>query len=127
MNTVVDFILKHQGFQKEVLMYCHELIAALPGIEPKIKFGIPFYYRNSWICYLNPIKDTGVELAFTRGKELSNVQGILDFKGRKQICGITFSHLDDIDKTALKEILQEAILLDEIIPYQSPGKSTKTK
>jgi hypothetical protein len=122
MDSVSDFISKYEGSQKAIMFLLHKMIADLPGIEPKIKFGIPFYYRNSWICYLNPINNNGIELAFTRGNELSDEQGILDFKGRKQICGITFHSFDEIDGKAVREIIQEAILLDETTPYRSPGK-----
>ncbi len=127
MSPVHEFISEHEGLQKVILEYFHNLISTYPGIEPKIKFGIPFYYRKKWICYLNPKKENAVELAFTRGNELSNEQGMLDFKGRKQICGITCNRLEDIDENAVREIIQEAILLDEKIPYQSPGKRKSHK
>jgi hypothetical protein len=47
------------------------------NLEDKIRFGIPFYFGRSWICYLNPIKNHKVELAFVRGNELSNIQKVI--------------------------------------------------
>ena len=71
---------------------------------------------------LNPIKNKGVELAFTRGKELSNIQGVLNSHGRNQVFGIRYHNVEEISSELLSEIIQEALLLDESVPYQSPGR-----
>lgn len=83
----------------------------------KIRFKIPFYYQKSWICYLNPRKDGQIELAFLRGNELSDVQQLLSFNGRKQIAGIPFNKMADIPADKVLEIIHEALLLDKTIPY----------
>jgi len=100
----------------------HQYLYEHLGLIPKIRFKIPFYYNKSWICYLNPIKPNAIELAFTRGNELSNVQAILQSKGRKQVMSITFTKVKEIPVNAIEEIVQEAILLDEQIPYASKRK-----
>jgi hypothetical protein len=64
----------------------------------------------------------GIEFAFPRGNELSNEQGLLEERGRKQVRGVIFNKLSDIPWPALREILQEAIVLDETIPYKSYRK-----
>jgi hypothetical protein len=92
-------------------------------LEDKIKFKIPFYYHKSWICYLNPIKKEAVELVFLCGKELSNQQGLLQAKERKQVAGITFSKRGDIPKDQVYEIIQEALMLDEMKYHQRKRKS----
>lgn len=117
MNPTEEFIMQHEGTQQDILLYLHNMIINHPGITTKISYKLPFYYRKSWLCYLNPVKKDGVELAFTRGRELSNEQGLLDFNDRKLVASITIYSLKDIPENTIREILQEAILLDEQVPY----------
>ncbi|WP_375579658.1 DUF1801 domain-containing protein [Marivirga tractuosa] len=114
MVNVEDFINQLKNEQREIMFYFHELLAHQLELEDKIRFKIPFYYHKSWICYLNPIKNNAVELAFLLGKELSNHQGLLEAKGRKQVAGITFSNEEEIPKDQVYEIIQEALMLDEM-------------
>ncbi|MEO1515721.1 MAG: DUF1801 domain-containing protein [Bacteroidota bacterium] len=114
---VEDFILDKEGAQREILHYLHELLEGQLDLTPKIRYKIPFYYRKTWICYLNPIKNDGIELAFLRGYQLSNDQGLLSAKGRKQVMGLEIYELEGLPLDSLLEVLQEAILLDEEIPY----------
>jgi hypothetical protein len=120
MNDVEEFIYSYEGDTLEIMKFLHDLMMDQPGIYCKISFKIPFYYRNSWICYIYPQKKGGIEFVFTRGHELSNEQGILDARGRKEVAGILLKTMDDIPQESLFEVIQEAILLDESIPYKSP-------
>lgn len=123
MNPVEAFILEQEGNQQLVLQFLHELIQSHPEITNKIRYKVPFYYRKSWICYLNPTKKPiGIELVFLRGNELSNEQGVLDARGRKQVAGIIFETIEDIQIEPLLEIIQEALLLDSTVPYASKRK-----
>ncbi len=123
MSAVEDFIYQFEGSQREVMLYFHDLLTVELNLTEKIRFKIPFYYGKSWICYLNPKKDGKIELAFVRGNELSNYQGILDDKGRKQVCSVEFEKVSEIPIQQMNEIIQEAILLDETTPYESKRKS----
>lgn len=114
---VEDFIFGKEGLQQEGLLFFHDLFYNSLDLQPKIRYKIPFYYKKSWIFYLNPIKDHSIDLAFIRGNELSNSSGLLETKGRKQIKSITFQKIDDLPMEALMEVIQEAILLDETVPY----------
>lgn len=125
MTAVEDFIYQYEGNQREILLYFHHLLTIELNLEDKIRYKIPFYYGKSWICYLNPTKDEKIEYAFVRGNELSNTQGLLNSKGRKQVYSLAFEKVSDIPQAAIMEILQEAILLDETTPYQSKRKSKK--
>ncbi len=120
MNEVKEFIYGFEGDTLDVMKYLHDLMMGQPGISCRISFKIPFYYRKSWICYIYPQKKGGIEFVFTRGHELSNEQGILDARGRKEVAGIYLNSLDDIPEESLLEVIQEAILLDETVPYVSP-------
>lgn len=122
MTEVENFIFQFEDQQREILLHFHKLLTSELNLTAKLRYKIPFYYNKSWICYLSPDKKGKVELAFTRGNELSNSQGILDNKDRKQVYGIVFSHIDDIPEKELNEVLQEAVLLDETIPYASKRK-----
>lgn len=124
MEAILSYIYEKEGPQQQVLQYLHEQISAYPEITGKIRYKIPFYYRKSWICYLNPTKDGGVELAFPRGNELSNEQGLLTANGRKQVRGVTFYSTKDIPEETIHEILAEALLLDEEVPYASKRKKS---
>lgn len=122
MNEVDLFILEKEGHQQAVLQFLNDLMMSNSEIIQKIRYKIPFYYRKSWICYLNPNKKTGeVEIVFLRGNELSNEQGLLEAKGRKQVRGVTFGEVKDIPVETLIEVIQEAIWLDDTVPYQSPN------
>lgn len=122
MNPGDDFILGLEGMQQKLFERLHQLLSYDLGLECKIRYRIPFYFERSWICYLNTLKDDGVEIAFTRGNELSNDQGILLAKDRKQIMGIEYFDIKEIDDNLLLEIIQEALLLDETVPYASKRK-----
>ncbi len=119
---LTSFIEQHQGQQRQLLLYLHEWFTAELRLQAKMRYKIPFYYQKSWVCYLNPLKKGGLELAFLRGNELQNQAGLLDSKGRKQVAGIDLHHLDDLPHQALQEILQEALLLDGQVPYASKRK-----
>jgi len=125
MGTIEDFAIQQTEKQSEILHYLHDQFMAFPDVAFKIRYKIPFYFRKSWICYLNPIKKEGIELVFLRGNELSNEQGLLDAKGRKQVMGITFSECSAIPIETVLEVFQEALMLDEAVPYASKRKSTK--
>lgn len=117
MDACLEYIYEHEGNQQEIMLHLHELITSYPEITSKIRYKIPFYYRRSWFCYINPLKNDSVELVFLRANELSNEQGALDFKDRKQVAGITFATVSDIKYELLHELLQEALLLDENVKY----------
>jgi len=125
MEAIFQFIDRYEGNQQELLQHLHNLLVSFPDIEPKLRYKIPFYYRKSWVCYLNPIKKQGVELCFTRGNELSNEQGLLEARDRKQIRGIIFENVADIPTETLMLVLQEAFLLDETVPYKSKNRKRK--
>jgi len=125
MTEVEDYIYNFEDSQRDIMLYIHKLLSFELNLTDKLRFKIPFYYRKSWICYLNPTKNKSIEFAFVRGNELSNSQGLLDSKGRKQVWSIELTKLSEIPIKELTEIIQEAILLDETVPYASKRKKSK--
>lgn len=112
MNPVEDYIYSQKSNQKELMLHLHLWLLQTGKLKPKISYGIPFYYGKRWVCYLNPLKNGGVELAFTRGNELKNESGILDNKGRKLVYGIDLDSLETIPHELLDKVLREALELD---------------
>jgi len=121
--VVEDKIYEFEGEQKNIMLYLYNWFTNEFNLLPKLKYKIPFYYKKSWICYTNPIKNEGVELAFIRGNELSNASNILQSKKRKQIKGIEIYQLKEAPFPQIQLVLQEAILLDETVAYKSPYTS----
>lgn len=123
MNEVEYYIFQFKNSQKDILLYLHHLLVNKFNLTPKIRYKIPFYFGNKRICYLNPIKKDKIELAFTNGNKLSDSQGLLISKDRKQIKGIEFSDIKLIPEKDIIEIIQEAVLLDDTIPSRSKNTS----
>lgn len=122
MTKVEDYISNLDGEQHAIASHLHELFVHEFDLIPVIKYRIPFYIKNSRICYLNPLKTGGIECAFMRGNELLIESEILQSKGRIQIKGIELKSVNDITE-ALFEIIYEAIFLDETKPYSKRRKT----
>lgn len=118
MTEVENLIYQYDGQQREIMLHFHNLLTNEYNLTSKITFKNPCYYGKSWICYLKPTKGNKVELAFFRGNELSNSQGLLRGNGRKQLLSIDIEKLENVPHKALKETFHEAILLDETKPYE---------
>lgn len=125
MTEAEEFIYNYENDQLEIMRHLHDLLVSENQLIAKIRYGLPFYYGKSWICYLNPKKNGLVEFAFIRGNELSNDQGLLNSQGRKQVFSVEFEHVNDIPFECINEIIQEAILLDETTPYQTKRTVSK--
>lgn len=110
---VEDFIFKHEGNQQEILAHFHDLFVNEFDLSPKIKYGLPFYYKRKRIFYLNPKKNGTVDLAFIRGLEMSNTNGLMELKDRKHIMTIEIESLKSMPHQGIMENIQEAIFLDE--------------
>ncbi len=122
MNEVEILIHEAEGSQREIMLFFHEMFTNEYMLTSKITFKNPCYYKNSWICYLKPLKNGKTELAFMRGNELSNHQGLLKSNGRKQLMSIEIVNMETIQTDVVREIILEAIMLDETKPYESKRK-----
>ncbi|MEQ1747390.1 MAG: DUF1801 domain-containing protein [Saprospiraceae bacterium] len=117
MDACLDYIESLEGEQRRTMLALHQFIAGFPQVTCGIRYRVPFFFRKSWLCYLNPLKNGAVELCFIRANELSNEQGLLDFKDRSQVAGVTYHSSADIREDALAEVLHEALVLDEEVKY----------
>lgn len=116
MIDVENFIarLDDIGEQKDIMWYLHHLILSHPGTTTKIRYRIPFYYRKTWVCYLNPKKNGQVDFCFIYGVEMADPYRLLVAGDRKQVRSVTFTVIEEIVEYQLLELLQEAFLIDDL-------------
>jgi hypothetical protein len=98
---------------KELALFLHNFMLSYNGITSKLSYKIPFYYRNSWICYLNITKENKLEFVFCRGVEMKNEAGLLQFRGRKQVSGLLLESIDDLPLDILDELMSDAFNVDD--------------
>ena len=118
MSAVIDFIHSQKDTHREILKFIHDLMLSYNGVTSKIRYRIPFYYKNSWICYANPKENEKVELVFLRANEFKDYTGLLDTKGRKQVAGITIGCLEEIPDD-LADVINESLRIDAEVRYKS--------
>ncbi len=110
---VDDFILRQKGSQQEILAHFHDVFINELGLQAKLAYGIPFYYKRKRIFYMNPKKNGTVDLAFVRGIEMSNANDLMELKDRKHIMTIEIQDIKSMPYQGIMENIQEAIFLDE--------------
>lgn len=103
--------------QVQIIKFIHNELLNYPAIECKIKFKIPFFYKNTWIAYLNPIKKDGIEFCIVRAKEIPSISEFVNYKKRTMIAGISYYSIKEIDFNILHFVFQEAYQLDSTTPY----------
>jgi hypothetical protein len=114
VNQVEEYILKQEGERKELMLFLHHLFIEQYALKPKLSYGIPFYYRNRWLVYLNPTK-RGVEVAFTNGFRFEKYQDELEDRGRKLIRSMCFENLSVLNPRQLELWMSEALRVDDTL------------
>lgn len=112
MNPVESYIYHLEEEEREIASYLHDLFTQRYDMTYKLRYRIPFYDINKWLCYLSPQKKGGLELCFLHGRWMKDPQGALDAKDRTQVFGITYQKLEDINERVLEILIEEAIELD---------------
>jgi hypothetical protein len=113
MSSCQNYLLDLEGRQRQIAEILSEQFLAFPGIQCRIRFRIPFFYQHSWICYLNPVKNEDIELAFIYGNRLTDPEALLQAHGRKQVKGIRLYRVHELPLEAIQVLFSEALLLDE--------------
>lgn len=126
MKEVEDFIAELTGDEKRITSVLRSLILETdPRIQEKLSYGVPYFFYHRQICFIWPVShlpsnefrpsetNHKVTLGLCYGHLLSNEQGVLLKEGRKQVYIVKYSSMKQIDERAIREILQEAILVDE--------------
>ncbi len=107
----------------KIFHYLHNILSTYPNIVPKVHFNTPFYTRHRWLAYLSTQKSGGVELCFVHAHLFSNHLEWLDFKKRKQVAGITYLKVEDINEEIVDQLMQEALMVDDRIKPKSKKRS----
>jgi hypothetical protein len=136
-----DFAWALPQEERLIFQYLRNLILETePRLQEKMNYGVPYFVRNRMVCFIWPVSapnaptaknqtlnDTIVSLGFCHGNKLSNEQVILLSEGRKQVYIVRLRSMDELRmlEKPITEILQEAILLDEMLT--GLGESNRTK
>ncbi|MAY83604.1 MAG: hypothetical protein CMP59_05660 [Flavobacteriales bacterium] len=112
MNEVEEYILRQSEGQREVMLYLHELFVREYNLSPKIKYGIPFYFGNKWVCYLNPRKIGDIDLTFLRGSKIKGFDGVLETRDRKMVKSLVLDVNESIDEDLIHQLMALAMELD---------------
>ena len=96
----------------------HCVLQAAPQVEERFIYKCPFYYFQGQLCYMSTTKTGSVYLGFVKGVHLSNDQGLFAEPDTKQIRKVFFHPGQPFPEVGLRELLQEAILYNELNPSQ---------
>ncbi|WP_340063696.1 DUF1801 domain-containing protein [Ascidiimonas aurantiaca] len=104
----------------EVLLFLRDLILeSIPGVQEKIAYNVPFYYKFRRILYLWPgavpwgkVPEGSVQVGFCDGYLLDNTVSFLEKGNRKQIRSVSFQKINEIDVPLLKSYIFQAVALD---------------
>lgn len=95
------------------------ILDLIPGCTEKLAYNVPFYYRNTRICFIWPasvpwgnVPLNGVQLGFCYGYLMNNGFEWLEKGNRKQVYSKTFYSIKDIDFEMVKIHLTEALEVD---------------
>jgi hypothetical protein len=114
---------------RELLTAAHHFLQETlpPFAKCRIKWKIPFYDLNRNFCYLNRHKDH-ITLGFPKGYMFSQRPEILlgERDKLKQIRYLEIRTIEDLYSDITEQILQEAILVDEMLG-KSKGRSYRKR
>lgn len=110
-TTVDDYFGKLPAAQQEIVVALRALIRkAAPKLEETVKWGYPCYVGTARVCSIMAFKDH-VNLAFFRGTELADPEGLLEGTG-KGMRHVKVRIVQDIPKKSLTALVSEAAKLD---------------
>lgn len=122
-SAVTDYIQQQEGWQRDMLLQLRQFILSqAPQMQEQFKYGGAFYYCFGMVCYLAPQKDH-VYIGFVQGLHLSNEQGLFAKPDTKQIRKVRLYPDQPIPTAALHDLLQEAILFNELKKQKKKTKS----
>ena len=116
---VLRYIEETNPFEvRELLTAAHHFLQETlpPFANCAIKWRIPFYTLRRNFCYLNRHKDH-ITLGFPHGWKLSPLPAILldENEKLKHIRYLEIFNIEDLYSETVHQVLQEAIILDEMM------------
>lgn len=131
MDAVQEYIAALEGEEKRIANYLYEIVLSTsPKFKTKLSYGVPYFSINYRVCFIWPsssplaIEKEGVQLGFCKGSLLFNQQGLLDMGKRKEVAIINYIQLGQINEDLVREILFEAIEVDEWV-YRERQKAKR--
>jgi hypothetical protein len=126
MKEVESLLAELIGDEKIIVNGVRNLILESdPRIGERLSYGVPYFFHHRAICFLWPISKQPknypppgpgrekVTFGFCYGYLLSNDQGLLQLENRKQVSIIKLYSPNDIQEQKFREIILEAIMIDE--------------
>jgi hypothetical protein len=113
--TVQGYILAQPEPSRQIMTILRSWIQDLgPHTQEKISNQVPFFYFYGQLCHLSPFNE-GVDLSFTRGKELDDESKLTDSRGRKQVKSVTFYSVAELEEheDEVRRLLNQAAILNE--------------
>jgi hypothetical protein len=108
MHRSVDHYIEALPSEKQIIATAvRDIIVAVPGIEEKFSFKIPFYHYFGMLCYINNTKN-GLDIGFCRGKDLVLAFPQLNMKDRAMVASIELQSVADIVTFDLAQIIHSA-------------------
>ena len=115
-RNVGDFLNSLPDNELKIVENLRELILeTIPNCKEKLAYNVPFYYRHSRIVFIWPASvpwgsvDNGVVLGFCKGTQLFD----LNTTDKKSVGRKIFTTLKEINHNKIRQLLYEAVLLDE--------------
>lgn len=115
-SVSVDDYIKGLGPEiQPIVARLHALILeSSPRVKDELKFDIPFYTYQGWLCYINPSrKALEVTLGFCQGANLFDPEGHLQGKDKKQVRHLIFNSVEQVDESTIMELLFQALAFNE--------------
>ncbi|MBS4028855.1 MAG: DUF1801 domain-containing protein [Ignavibacteriales bacterium] len=119
--TMEEFLASLPKKEREITLRLRKIVAkAAPELKERFSYGVPFYFGKQRVCFIWPSSapfgknNSSVEFGFCRGNLLSDEHKILEHGTRKQVYMITYTSTQQIQKTILKEYIEEALVVDEM-------------
>lgn len=118
-KTYSEFFASLTAAEQAIVSRLRSIVLdTFPDFTEKISYGVPYYFHNTRVCFIWPASvrpgpPSGVQFGLCRGYLLSNDRGLLAMNGRKQVATVTFHSVEEIDEQALRELIDEAVLIDE--------------
>lgn len=119
-SSVGDFLSTLPDDELKLVEQLRKLVfSCIPDVKEKLAYNVPFFYRHSRICFIWPgsvpwgkTPEKGVTLGFCKGHLLPD-PSYLNINGRKEVYTKTFYAVREIDMDAVRQLLYEAVVIDE--------------
>ena len=123
-DKIIDYLSQLEDWQVNVFQEIHDfLISAHPGIQLKLKYGVPFFeLRGSFIYFSYNKSQRSLVLGFTRGHLFQNSQTFLVAdQGQTQVRHFLLHQQNPIDWGKLQQCVIEAIYWQEVLCKRCVG------